>query len=268
MASLQSQGRGKPVARRTEDPGIASRPPGATPSQLGRTLGQPYEFVQRRTYGEINDLLQRGELDLAFICSGGYVALPKDAPIEIIALPVVNGKSVYHSLIVVRDASPIQRFEDLEGLRVAFTDPLSSTGYLYPVFRVAALGKDPRTFFASVLFSGSHDRSIQAVLRGLVDAAAVNELVYNHLVVPHSEYWAQLRVIETSKDFGMPPVVAPRSVPAVVRTRMREFLLHLVDTPEGRKRLAALGVDGFKPGGSEFYDSVREIREATRATRR
>ena len=30
--------------------------------------------MQRKTYGEIDELLGRGEIDLAFICSGPYVA--------------------------------------------------------------------------------------------------------------------------------------------------------------------------------------------------
>jgi phosphonate transport system substrate-binding protein len=125
------------------------------------------------------------------------------------------------------------------------------------------LGKEPRSFFSSTLFSGSHDQSLQAVSHGLVDAAAVNELVYNRLVVPHSLYWDQFRVIESSPDFGIPPVVAPMSVPDDLRARMREFLLHLAYTPQGRERLAALGFDGFTLGNKELYESIREIRDVT-----
>ncbi len=235
---------------------------------LGHALGRPYEFVQRRTYHEINELLLQGEVDLAFICSGGYAAFPKDAPIEILAVPVVNGKHVYHSLIVVRKNSSIQRFNELEGVRFAFTDPLSNTGHLYVVFRLRELGKDPQHFFASTLFSGSHDQSLLAVSRGLVDAAAVNELVYRHPVMPNSTYEDDFRVIETSPDFGNPPVVAPTTVPEELRVRMREFLLHLADTPQGRERLATLGLDGFTVGGRELYETVREMREATSATAR
>lgn len=233
--------------------------------ELGRALGRPYEFVQRRTYDEMNDLLLQGEVDLAFICSGGYVALPSDAPIEIVALPVVNGQTVYHSLIIVRKNSPVQQFNDLAGSRFAFTDPLSATGHLYPLFRVAALGKNSREFFGSTLFSGSHDQSILAVSHGLVDAAAVNELVYNRLVGPHSVYSDQLRVIESSADFGIPPVVAPLSVAPELRARMRDFLLHLGETAQGRERLAALGFDGFTLGNREIYRSIRKMGEVTGA---
>jgi phosphonate transport system substrate-binding protein len=232
---------------------------------LARSLGRPYRLVQRRTYQEINELLLHGELDLAFVCSGAYAALPADAPVEVVAVPVVAGRSVYHSLIVVHASSTARRFEDLKGARFAFTDPLSNTGYLYPVYRLAQMGTDAADFFSSTLLSGSHDRSILAVQRKLVDAAAVDDLVYNRIVVPGSPYWSQLRVIETSPDLPIPPVVAPTSVPAEDRARYRQFLVTLTDTPEGHARLAALGLDGFVPGLQESYAPVRRMLEGVGA---
>lgn len=232
-------------------------------NDLARSLGRPYQFVQRRTYQEINELLLRGELDLAFICSGAFVALPPGAPIEILALPVVNGESVYHSLIIVHADSSVRRFEDLKGARFAFTDPLSNTGYVYPVFRLAEFGTDPTRFFASTMFSGSHDRSILAVYRKLVDAAAVDDLVYKKLVIPQSPYWQRLRVVESSPDFAVPPVVASTALPAEVRAQMRNFLLGLANSEAGRQRLRVLGFDGFTTAGEENYAPIRRMLEVS-----
>ncbi|UCG11591.1 MAG: PhnD/SsuA/transferrin family substrate-binding protein [Deltaproteobacteria bacterium] len=44
---------------------------------IGGHLSQDIELVQRKTYREINELLRKGEIDLAFICSGPY-ALGKE----------------------------------------------------------------------------------------------------------------------------------------------------------------------------------------------
>jgi len=182
-----------------------------------------------------------------------------------VAVPKAAGKSVYHSLIIVHASSPARRLEDLKGTRFAFTDPLSNTGYLYPVFRLAQMGADPSGFFSSTLFSGSHDRSILAVHRKLVDAAAVDDLVYNRIVVPNSPYSSQLRIVETSPDLAMPPVVAPTSAPAEERARYRRFFLTLSEAPEGRARLAALGFDGFVAGVDEHYAPIRRMRETADA---
>ena len=40
---------------------------------IGRKLGREIQFIQRKTYDEINELLARNQIDLAFICSGPYV---------------------------------------------------------------------------------------------------------------------------------------------------------------------------------------------------
>src|SRR5512133_3663442 len=75
---------------------------------VGARLGMPVEFVQRRTYREVNDLLAAGKLDVALVCTGGYLDLHKRAPgaVEILAVPVVGGKATYESLVIVPVASP------------------------------------------------------------------------------------------------------------------------------------------------------------------
>jgi len=49
---------------------------------IGRKLGRGIQFIQRKTYGEINELLARDQIDLAFICSGPYV-VGKEKPLNI-----------------------------------------------------------------------------------------------------------------------------------------------------------------------------------------
>lgn len=40
---------------------------------LEDVLGKPVKLVQRRTYKEINELLSRGSVDVAFVCTGAYI---------------------------------------------------------------------------------------------------------------------------------------------------------------------------------------------------
>ncbi len=44
---------------------------------MGEKLNRKVQLVQRKTYGEINELLGKGEIDLAFLCAGPY-AMEKD----------------------------------------------------------------------------------------------------------------------------------------------------------------------------------------------
>jgi len=40
---------------------------------ISQTLGGPVKTVQRRSYQEINQLIQNNEIDVAFICGGAYI---------------------------------------------------------------------------------------------------------------------------------------------------------------------------------------------------
>ncbi|HWQ43225.1 MAG TPA: PhnD/SsuA/transferrin family substrate-binding protein, partial [Desulfosporosinus sp.] len=87
---------------------------------------------QRQSYQEINDLIKNGEVDMALICSGAYVAGQQDAKIELLAVPEVNGKGTYQSFLIVSADSNYQTLENLKGKTFAFTDPLSFSGRVAP----------------------------------------------------------------------------------------------------------------------------------------
>jgi ABC-type phosphate/phosphonate transport system substrate-binding protein len=58
---------------------------------LGHKLGKDLELVQRKTYGEVNELIGKGLIDLAFICSGPYVMGKDRYGFVLLAVPVVHG---------------------------------------------------------------------------------------------------------------------------------------------------------------------------------
>jgi phosphonate transport system substrate-binding protein len=97
-------------------------------------LDRKIELVQRKTYGEINELIGQGHIDLAFICSGPYALGREKYRFEALAMPEVRGSYMYHSYLIVNKDSPYQKLEDLRGKIFAFTDPESNTGKLVPTY--------------------------------------------------------------------------------------------------------------------------------------
>jgi hypothetical protein len=77
----------------------------------------------------------------------------------------------------VRDDAPVQTFSDLQGSSSwAYNDVCSLSGYYGLLNKLAELGTD-ESFFGNVSCSGSHLNSIEAVLRGEVDSAAIDSNV-------------------------------------------------------------------------------------------
>ena len=101
---------------------------------IGHHLGRNTHLIQRKTYSEINELFPKGQIDLAFICSGPYAVSKEIFGFEALATPIVRGIPFYHSYLIVNKDSPFQKIEDLRDHEFAFTDPKSNTGALVPTY--------------------------------------------------------------------------------------------------------------------------------------
>lgn len=224
-------------------------------------LDMDLEFVQRKTYGEVNRLFAAGGLDAAFICSGPYVGGAGRFGFELLAMPEVQGSPTYRAYLLVAADSPAERLEDLRGKTFAFTDPDSNTGHLAPRAWLLELGETPETFFSRTIFTYSHDRAVQAVARGLADGAAVDSLIWDFMQAASPEITSRTRIIRRSEAFGIPPVVAAAGLDPGLRERLLAVLLDMHRDPTGRAILQGLHIDRFIPPRPELYDSIRVLQE-------
>lgn len=231
--------------------------------EVGRRMGMEVEFVQRRTYVEVNDLLAANGVDAALLCTGGYLAVRRSAPgaIEVVVVPIIHGSDTYQSLLIVPSTSPAASLSDLEGKRFAFTDELSLTGRAWVLHAVSSVGKRPETFFGSTVFTGSHDRSITAVARGVVDGAAVHSVIYDHILARDPSLAAKTRVIGRSPPFGMTPIVVSTRLPPEVRSRLRQVFLTLGDDEAGAAILHGAQIDRFAAPAPGLFDTAAKVLE-------
>ena len=228
---------------------------------LAGKLGTSVLLKQRRTYEEINDLLAREKVQMAFTCTGGYLSGRKAFGLELLAVPVMNGKTRYRSYIVTRSDSSARSLTDLQNLVFAFTDPLSLTGYIYPTARVNQMGRTTTDFFQKTFFTESHDKSIEAVATGVADGAAVDSLIFDALLGQEDSFAGRLKIIETSGEFGMPPVVVPQGVSAEIKRKLLKVLLSMDKDSLGKTVLNSLGMDGFVLPEPELYRSAILLRK-------
>ena len=220
---------------------------------ISKKMGVAIEFKQRKTYGEVNDLLEKKQLDFAFICTGAYWEAKKKFPLEILVVPVVNGKPTYQSYIIVNKESGINSFDELEGKSFAFTDPLSNSGFKYVdgLMRNKKLNID--NFFSKTIYTYAHDYSIQAVSRKIVDAASVDGLVYEYLENFQPEKIKNVVVIQKSKDFAIPLFVVRPSLDTKVKNKLKNIMLNMSNDPEGKVILKKIMIDKFIKGDEKDY---------------
>src|SRR2546430_12830475 len=147
---------------------------------LGRLVGASVRVTVASDYAAVVEALRNRTADLAFVHPVGYVLANREAKATIVARNLWHGKSSFTSRLFVRRDSGLTRLEDLRGKTIAFVDPASSSGYIYPMVLLIQRGlvqnRDPKTFFREVVFSGAHDASMRALLNGHVDAIASFDL--------------------------------------------------------------------------------------------
>ena len=227
---------------------------------LGSKVGRHTQLIQRKTYAEVNDLIEKREVDLAFVCAGPYVQGHDKFGLELLAVPIVEGRNVYHSYILANIAGDIRTFDNLRGKRFAFTDPDSNTGCLVPKYMLAKRGESPESFFRETFFTYSHDNSIKAVGDNLADGAAVDSLIWDFMRATDPASVSKTVIIEKSPPYGIPPLVVHPATPPSLKAELKRVLLSIHRDPTAESLLSKVRIERFEEGNDSLYDTVREMQ--------
>ncbi len=229
---------------------------------VGAKLGRPVEMVQKENYDEMDGMLERGDLSIAFLCSGPYVKDRAKFGAELLVAPQSYGQPFYHAYIIVHKDSPIKDMAGLKGKKFAFTDPKSNTGKLVPTYMVAKeFHETPEKFFSEVIFTRSHDKSVEAVAKKLVDGASIDSLIYDYAVKKNPVYTSETKIIRKSPPYGIPPVVVRKDLDPALRAKIKDIFLNMHNDPAGRAILDGIMVDKFIVPKDSDYNSVREMAD-------
>lgn len=226
---------------------------------IGKKLGKKVQLIHKKKYEEMNRLIEKRDIDIAFICTAAYVHLNENARIELVAAPVKDEKPFYKSYIIVHRDSNINSFSDLKDKSFVFVDPLSNTGYLYPLYRLSKMRERPESFFSKTSFSYSHNKSIELVAKKLVDGAAVENLVFNYMKETSSPYISQVKIIEESINFASPPVIIRSELPKELKNEIKNIILYMHNDNEGREILSNMKIKRFAYVHDRDYDVVRQM---------
>lgn len=228
---------------------------------ISKKVGHPIYIKQKKTYEEVNSLLENSEVDFAFICSGAFVDEYKKNKIKLLVAPEINNKVSYHAYIITHKDSKIEKFSDFENKSFAFTDPLSNTGRMFPLKKLKELNRTEHDFFLKTLYTYGHDISIQMVNRGIIDGASVHGLIFQYISSFHPERVKNIKVIERSEAYGIPPVVTPVSLKKECFDKYQKIFLEIHQDSIGKKILKKLNINKFVVVQDTIYNSVFQLKE-------
>ena len=228
---------------------------------LSERIGVPVEGFVTIDHAAAVEALRNGSADISFMGALPFVL----AEAEIGAVPllaeVYRGSPSYRGRIFVRRDSGISALADLKNTDIAFADPISESGYLYPLdlFIADGLVREPGAaseFFRNVYFAGGYQQAMQAMAAGLVAAAGASQYA-DLLLTPEQQ--AEVVWIAESEPIPSHVVIARPELDAGLRDKFAAAMLTL-NEPANRPLLAHVyGPDGYVAAQVETYDGVRAI---------
>lgn len=234
---------------------------GAITGWLSDEIGVPVEGFVTIDHAAAVEALRNGDADISFMGALPFVL----AEAEIGAVPLLSevyrGAPNYTGRIFVRRDSGITTLADLRGRDIAFADPISESGYLYPLaeFEKAGLVEGPGKaddFFGRIFFAGGYQQAMQAMAEGLVDAAGVSQ--YADLLLTPTQQ-AEVTWIAQSDAIPSHVVIARPGLDPDVQQRFVAAMMKL-NEPANRDLLRYLyGPDGYVIADSAAYDGVRDM---------
>ncbi|TCD13343.1 phosphate/phosphite/phosphonate ABC transporter substrate-binding protein [Oricola cellulosilytica] len=228
---------------------------------LAEELGVPVEGFVTIDHAAAVEALRNGDADISFMGALPFVL----AEAEIGAVPLLSevyrGAPSYTGRIFIRRDSGIQTLADLRDRDIAFADPISESGYLYPLteFVQAGLIQSPgeaEAFFGRIFFAGGYQQAMQAMAEGLVDAAGASQYA-DLLLTPDQQ--AQVTWIAESEAIPSHLVIARPGLDSDLQARFVDAMMKL-NEPENRDKLQYLyGPDGYVKADPADHDGVRDM---------
>ena len=166
----------------------------------------------------MSTLVRGGQTDIALVTVGTYLDLEATGDVALVAAPVVAGQARDAAVVVVSERSEVQTLEGLRGRTVVLTEG-SLSGDKYAQWLMRENGTTIGDFFGSVLNAESQDTALADVDGGRAAAAFVRR--------SGLASWPEgaFRIVASSPEFGMPPVVARADLDPALVERIRASLL-------------------------------------------
>ncbi|HTS91292.1 MAG TPA: phosphonate ABC transporter substrate-binding protein [Stellaceae bacterium] len=141
---------------------------------LSKELGTKVTLRIANDYAAVIEGQKAGNVQIAYYGPASYSrAIIVGAKIEPFAIDVnSDGTKGYYSVFYVKASSPYQKIEDLKGKNLGLVDPNSTSGNNMPRFALKQIGIDVDSYFAHVVYTGSHENALTALQQGTVDVAA------------------------------------------------------------------------------------------------
>jgi len=233
---------------------------------LTRFTGLTFQVSVPTSYAAVIEAMGSNNVDIGWLAPFAYVLARDKFGAEVILASVRGGSKTYTGQIITQADSGITDLAGLKGKKFAFVDPGSASGFLYPNALLAQNGIDYKTYFSETVFAGGHDKVVIAVYNKQTDGGATfgdsveGQVTDARTLVTNTipDVMSKVKVIAKTSPIPNDTVSVRKGLDASLVSQIREGLLGVSQTDDGKKLLAALyNINGLAAAQDNEYDSVR-----------
>jgi len=225
---------------------------------LEKKLHTPVELKFSRTYSEMINMINLGQVDVAYVCNTTYVTLQKQNSVKLLTIPATKEGEIYYSYIISKKDMAYNNLFDFKDKIFAFTDPGSNSGAIAPTYELLQNGLVPKKYFKKIIYTYKHGESIQAVLDQFVDGASVDSLVYDQFIKRYPNEARNLKVVEKLGPFPMSPIVANNNLDSRIFTNIQMIFTNMHKDQEGHNILNKLSLDKLNLPHDKDYSEIEK----------
>jgi phosphonate transport system substrate-binding protein len=223
------------------------------------TQHTPYQFELKlgKTYEDTVNYLATGVIQVASLGALTYLEAHKRFGAIPILKPLnAQGQPYYHSIIIVRNDSPIRSLKELKGHSFAFASIHSTSGNLISRYYLAQNGihlKDLKSYVNLM----HHDSVAEAVLKGEYEAGSLKD------IIAYKYRDKGLRFLYKSPPIPAVPITVRPDTPNELIEWIKKALLALDrNNPEHQKLMSTWNAEfrhGFVEAKDADYEPLRQM---------
>lgn len=233
---------------------------------LEQALGMPVETYLPSSYGAVGEALLSGAVHVARLGPASYALAKRENPgLTPFATYATRANAYepagayYHALLIARQADDAPTLAALRGTTLALVDPESTSGAVIPKYVFPeVVGTSVERYFGQVVYTGSHQRSVEQVAEGRVAAAFVASANLAAAVAANPDWKPRIRVLWRSAPIPRDPFVYRGQLCGDIKEKIRAVFLGR-NAPNQAQLLRNLDASRFVPVQDADYQLIRQL---------
>ena len=224
---------------------------------LSERLGVKVEAFTASNYIGVVEGIGSGSVDFGIIPPFSALLAQKQSNAKpILTSKGKTGKPGYTAELYVRKDSGIKNLQDVKGKKVAFVDPSSSSGDIYPGAMLVEAGLNLEKDI-SYQFSGGHDKSLQLLLNKDVDVIATFDGVEDRYAKDFPQAKTDIQKLATSDMIPGIMVTVSSKMDKDLQDKLEKALRDIENDPKLKELFTKMfSITGFTDVDQEAYKKV------------